>query len=116
MGIGFDTLEKVQVINMNSKLKTFSGIIDAHGLESIREKTKENMNFLYLRATLNRHRHSTYFEIDVEPLVAANIGNVCETDAIKACVMVKKQSTFRVPTDMVNSVGLIPEPKLDPYS
>ena len=97
---------------MNSKLKTYSGIIDAHGLESIKEKTKEDMNFLYLRASLNRQRHATYFEIDVEPLVAANI---CQSDSIQAWKMIKNQPTFRVSEDMSKSVELIPKPDLDPW-
>ena len=100
-----------------SKLETYVGIIDAHGLESISKKDKENTGFLYMRASLNRQRHATYYEIDVEPLVAANIADVCSGgDPITACRMVKIQDTFRVPEDMAESVVLIPDPDLDPWN
>lgn len=100
-----------------SKRETYVGIIDANGLESISKKDKENTAFLYMRANLNRHRHATYYEIDVEPMVAANIADVCSGgDPITACRMVKIQDTFRVPEDMAESVVLIPDPDLDPWN
>tara|TARA_Y100000004_G_scaffold139106_1_gene157861 strand:- start:299 stop:631 length:333 start_codon:yes stop_codon:yes gene_type:complete len=101
---------------MSSKLKTYIGIIDAHGLESLSPKSEGNENFFYMRASLNRQRHSTYFEIDVEPLVAANIIDVCSNgDPISACKMVKDQDTLRVPTEWAESVSLLPNPRLDPW-
>ena len=102
---------------MSNKKQKYVGIIDAHGLETLQQKTKENAVFFYMRATLNRQRHSTYFEIEVEPLVAANIIDVCAGgDPPGACVMVQKQETLKVPDCMEDSVGMLPDSTLDPWN
>ena len=101
---------------MSNKKQTYIGIMDAHGLESLTGKTKESAVFLSMRADCNRQRHATYFEIEVEPLVAANIVDTCQNgDAEAACRMVQTQPTLKVPDYMAKSVDMIPNPDLDPW-
>ena len=95
---------------------TYIGIIDAHGIESLTKKEKRTSVLLHLRAQHNRQRHATYFEVELEDEVAGLLLKQTKQDPIKAGKLLKITPNLRVPEEMVESLDLIPNPKLDPYA
>jgi len=95
---------------------TYIGIIDAHGVESLTKKDRTASVHLYLRAQHNRQRHATYFEVELEDVLADLLLKQAKDDPIKAGKSLKKAPGLRVPEEMCGSIKLIPNPKLDPYA
>ena len=95
---------------------TYIGIIDAHGIESLTKKDSSRAVLLHLRAQHNRQRHATYFEVELEDVLADLLLKQAKEDPIKAGKTLKKAPNLRVPEEMCKSIKLIPNPKLDPYA
>ena len=106
-------------------MKIYTGIVDAHGLESFQECQEIGVcsDFLTLRASANRHRHAMVYWVELSDEKAKAM-----RDAIKQA---QKDGDFHIPllllksSDFVDKVAfeksmksswdMIPNDRLDPY-
>ncbi len=106
---------------MNGKT-TYIGIADCHGLESFMklEDHKESLGFLVLRAQANRHRHALVYQVDLDENQKTFIEAALSSGGyIKACELLHDPDFIEnvgIENDMLESWGMIPNPRLDPYS
>ena len=104
-----------------SRLKTYVGVADCHGVESfLRKDTLSSFEQAcqMLRANANPHRHAIYYEVSIEGehigvveayLKAKQYGNALE------CL--KRVATeFSTLPEHADHIPLIPNPALDPYA
>ena len=105
-----------------SDMTTFVGIADCHGLESFlpMEGNENQLGFLVMRASANRHRHALVYQVELNQYKQALLEATLEAgDYIQACKMLHDPSfidNVGVEKDMMNSWEMIPNPRLDPYS
>jgi hypothetical protein len=97
--------------------KDFHGVADCYGIESFVPFDTKHYMPLLLRAQLNRQRHAIYYRaVLTERDVRAIRGYIKRRHFMQALDELKKRAVvFKVPTDMVGSIELIPDEKLDPY-
>ena len=102
---------------------SFFGIADIYGIDRYMkcidiesEANLQDRSFAQIRAQLNRHRHSVYFEcIDAPALYVDIIDKLLEEDKYEDALSIVKSCPLRIPEGYKNSWDLIPNPKLDPY-
>lgn len=99
--------------------KTYTGIADAHGLESLFEKGTPQVNqiILRIRAMANRHRHAVLYEADLTEKIAQVIDQqILQGDATGALEFLKHTAQeIRVEKGFVRSWNMIPNHDLDPF-
>jgi len=103
-------------------MKEMIGIADAHGLESFLPvaEHKDQLTFLSIRASANRHRHAVLYKatVDEEAEQAVN-AEIEKGDFIKALKVLKEKAQEVGVTgggNVEKSWKMIPNPKLDPWS
>jgi hypothetical protein len=106
---------------MGLKHTTYIGIADAHGVESLHEKsttTDFDRGCSFIRAQANQQRHAVYFEttlVDADMIV---INGLLKEGQHETALKYIKQTGVetKVPGEQSASWDLIPDSKLDPYS
>lgn len=106
---------------MGLEYKTFTGVADAHGIESLNDRTITtdfDRGCSYLRAQANQQRHAVYFEttlVDADQLV---INGLLKDKQFETALKYLKQVGVdtKVPPEQSASWELIPNPELDPYN
>jgi len=104
--------------NTSTKTKTYMGIADAHGVESLVLKEDSRMPpfVLQLRANANRQRHACYYEVDLNEEELKAISALLKDEKFHlALQFLKNQPSVRLPEDHLHSWEMIPNDKLDPY-
>jgi len=104
-------------------MKEMVGIADAHGLESFLpvEGNEETMFMLSIRASANRHRHAVVYKVKVDKEAEKAVNEqIKKNDFIKALKVLKENAVdvelMRGQGNVEKSWGMIPNPKLDPWS
>jgi len=101
--------------------KVYTGICDAHGLESFIEcdevgKTVRGMGW---RARANRQRHATVYWVELNPDRVRQMKDLIKTGDWIACCELLKDSDFTemvyIEDEMKRSWKMLPNPELDPY-
>ena len=113
------------------------GIASAHGLETFiyepstghsgfdemfldkkTEDLQKDKERAYQSVYWNRHRHSVFYEVEMDPTAGKEIQNLQNEDQIKALIMLKEKAKKIYIAKMSGSEkswNLIPDPNLDPY-
>lgn len=104
--------------------KKYMGIADAHGIESFLPIGKDS-GFLCMRATMNRQRHAVYFEVELTPDQVAAIEKKMEGKAknrfeaalklLKLFIAEGAECSLGGGGNVMESLKMIPNPKLDPW-
>lgn len=107
------------------KTKCFTGIADAHGLESFKECTELGVGspMLTMRASLNRQRHALVYwvELDaaqqetIEELLGDADNDERFTDACRLLHDADFVDVVSVEQEMLRSWNMLPNHDLDPY-
>ena len=105
---------------MGLKYKTYIGIADCHGIESLHEKdsvTSFERQCQIIRANANRQRHAVYFEADLDkPALKIINEHLQEENYDLALEWLKRLNVeLRSLPEHQSSWELIPNTKLDPY-
>ena len=100
---------------------TYVGVADAHGIESLREKSDcstYEQSCQIMRAAANRQRHAVYFEADLDTSTFKVINEHLNAgDYALALEWLKRLSLeLRSLPEYENSWKLIPNEDLDPYA
>jgi len=107
------------------KTKCFTGIADAHGLESFKECTELGMgsSMLTMRASFNRQRHALVYWVELDATQQETIEELL-ADAdnddrfMDACRLLHDPNFIEnvsVEQQMLRSWGMLPNHDLDPY-
>lgn len=100
-------------------LKTYVGVADCHGIESLSFKddtSSQDRAIRQIRADANRHRHAVYFEADICETTFKIIDELLEKQQYtEALECLKRFGHVMSPKQHQNSWKLIPNPELDPY-
>jgi hypothetical protein len=57
--------------------KKYIGIVDAHGLQSIKDASKANRFSFEIRARSNRHRNAMVYQVELTKKQFANVKHFC---------------------------------------
>lgn len=79
------------------------------------QKAKEGA---YQAVYWNRHRHSVFYEVEIDPVAGKEIRKLKDEDPVKALIMLKEKAKkvyIAKMTGSEKSWNLIPDPNLDPY-
>ena len=99
--------------------KTFVGIADCHGIEYFQGKDEPRTIPLEVRAAMFRQRHALYYEVDLtgeqEGLVREMLEKKEFSEALLYLKTIAKGVALKPEKAMVESLKLIPDPKLDPF-
>lgn len=103
-----------------TKLYTYFGIADAHGLESFIPDKSGNgsmLTGLQMRVAANRHRHACLYTAKLTQKAAKLIQSQVDNEEwVKALNTLKEIAVeINVPKDQHKSFKLIPNKDLDPY-
>jgi len=106
---------------MGLNAKTYIGIADAHGIESLNEKdscSTFDQSCRMMRASANRQRHAVYFEAHIdEPAMKIIQSYLDDKKYALALEWLKRLSLeLRSLPEYESSWKLIPNEDLDPYS
>lgn len=100
-------------------LKTYIGVADCHGIESMtlkEETTAQDIMHRIIRADANRQRHAVYFEADLCDESYKIVNELLEEqDYTLALYWLKRLGHVMSPKTHAKSWELIPDSKLDPY-
>ena len=109
----------------NTTLKVFSGIADAHGIESFHEVSKVGVcsPMISIRASSNRHRHALVYWVELnahqEDIINRMLGNEDNPNRFKDALQLLHADDFvesvMVEQAMSKSWDMIPNSNLDPY-
>tara|TARA_R110002167_G_scaffold157986_3_gene353073 strand:+ start:243 stop:554 length:312 start_codon:yes stop_codon:yes gene_type:complete len=100
--------------------KTYIGLADCHGIESMQLKedtSSQDRMMRMMRANANRQRHAVYFEADLDNPAEKIITEALRRGNCSMALEVLKQMSVELRSEekYTNSWELIPNPKLDPY-
>ena len=105
---------------MSNQLKTYIGVADCHGIESMTLKehsTAQDRIHRLIRADANRQRHAVYFEADLCDESYKIVNDLLEEqDYTLALTWLKRLGHVMSPKTHANSWELIPDSRLDPYN
>lgn len=99
-------------------MKTFIGIMDAHGLESFLDKNdkKTSVSILKLRADSNIHRHAFVYQVELDDQQESSAQKLIDNkDWKQACLYLKSLNTFSCEKSRMKSARLVPNDDLDPF-
>jgi hypothetical protein len=100
-------------------LKTYIGVADCHGIESMTLKedtTTQDIMHRMIRADANRQRHAVYYQVDLCDESYSMVNELLEKqDYTLALTWLKRLGHVMSPKTHAKSWELIPNSKLDPY-
>lgn len=104
-----------------STFVTYVGVADCHGIESFHRKEDLNdmeRSFSILRADANRQRHAIYYEASMDKKGAEVVAEFLENEDYEAALSCLKNVAieFSCMPEHADSLKLIPNPELDPWS
>ena len=101
---------------------TWTGIMDAHGIESFYRKDQVSDGQLFrsqLRASLNRQRHALVYEVELTKAKADMVMELLDTGDYETAAELLHDPDFvqdyGCEVEMMSSWPLLPNPALDPY-
>ena len=102
-------------------LKTYTGVADCHGIESMLEKhenTAQERAIQMIRANANRQRHAVYYEVSMDDKVKSLVDEQLDQQNYPEALNLLKWmgQDLRTSKDHIKSWRLIPDPDLDPYA
>ena len=102
-------------------LKTYTGVADCHGIESMLEKhenTAQDRAIQMIRADANRQRHAVYYEVTLDDQTKAHIDEQLDQQNYPEALNLLKWmgQDLRTSDSHIKSWRLIPDPDLDPYA
>lgn len=101
-------------------LKTYTGVADCHGIESMLEKhdhTTQDRMYQLIRAQANRQRHAVYYEVSLDDQTKAHIDEQLEQQNYPEALNLLKWMGQDLKTDaaQIDSWRVIPDAELDPW-
>jgi len=101
-------------------LKTYTGVADCHGIESMLEKhdnTAQDRMHQLIRAGANRQRHAVYYEVSIDDKVKSLIDEQLDQQNYPEALNLLKWmgQDLKTGADQIDSWRVIPDPELDPY-
>jgi len=102
--------------------QTWTGIMDAHGIESFYRKDQASEGQLFrsqMRASLNRQRHALIYEVELTKAQADIVMEMLNDGDYEGAAALLHDPNFveeyGCEVDMMDSWPLLPNPALDPY-
>lgn len=100
------------------KLHTYHGVADCYGIRTLALYDELKIGNLVMQATLYRHRHAVYFEINLREPLFLRIAELVQKNAYADALRLLKggaDGMLYVPDEHVDSWQLIPDRRLDPW-